>query len=259
MALTPTNDPNDAEKRAQRAASEQNVLLREVDEAFRQDQLAGFLSRYGLLIGALVLAALLAFGGWLWWHEHRESMRETTSEEIVKASDQLEAGNLDTADKAFAAIEADAEKGAAVVAKLSRAGIAFEKGQAAAAAKLYAEVAADGSAPQPYRDFATIREISINYEKMKPAEVEKRLKPLATPGTPFFGSAGELLGAAYLDQGKNSLAGPLFAAIAKDKDVPASLRSRTRQLAGLLGVDAIDDVDKALEEMSVDDGSQGAQ
>ena len=53
-------------------------------------------------------------------------------------------------------------------------------------------------------------------------------------------------------------AGPLFAAISKDKNAPASLRSRTRQLAGVLGVDAIDDVDKTLAEISAQNDSQGA-
>jgi hypothetical protein len=72
-----------------------------------------------------------------------------------------------------------------------------------------------------------------------------RLKPLAEPGNPWFGNAGELVGIAYMKQGHNDLAGPLFAAISRDKDAPVSLRRRARQMAGLLGVDAIDDVAKA--------------
>jgi hypothetical protein len=88
--------------------------------------------------------------------------------------------------------------------------------------------------------------------------VVDRLKPLAVPGNPWFGSAGELVGMAYLRQGKNDLAGPLFAAIAKDESVPASLRSRTRQLAGLLGYDAVVDVDAALAEMRNDEQAPAA-
>ena len=61
---------------------------------------------------------------------------------------------------------------------------------------------------------------------------------------------------AYLKQGKTNLAGPLFAAIAKDDDVPQTLRSRTRQLAGLLGYDAVENVDETLAEMRNDE--QGA-
>jgi hypothetical protein len=66
-----------------------------------------------------------------------------------------------------------------------------------------------------------------------------RLKPLAVAGNPWFGSAGELVALAYLKQNKPELAAPIFAAMAKEKDMPASLRSRAVQMAGALGVDAI--------------------
>ncbi len=70
---------------------------------------------------------------------------------------------------------------------------------------------------------------------MKPDDVIARLKPLAKPGNPWFGSAGELVAMAYLKQGKRDLAGPLFASIAKDENAPKSMRSRARQMAGMLG------------------------
>jgi hypothetical protein len=46
---------------------------------------------------------------------------------------------------------------------------------------------------------------------------------------------------AYMKMRKPQLAGPIFAAIAKDKDVPRSLQTRAVQMAGLLGVDAVSD------------------
>ncbi|MFN5780541.1 MAG: hypothetical protein ACK44O_13885, partial [Novosphingobium sp.] len=74
-------------------------------------------------------------------------------------------------------------------------------------------------------------------------QVIDRLKPLAVPGNAWFGSAGELVGMAYLKLGKPDQAGPLFAAIGKNTDVPHTLRSRMRQVAGQLGYDAgTDDV-----------------
>lgn len=39
---------------------------------------------------------------------------------------------------------------------------------------------------------------------------------------------------------KPELAGPMFAAMAKDENVPQSIRSRARQMAGLLGIDAVE-------------------
>jgi hypothetical protein len=62
---------------------------------------------------------------------------------------------------------------------------------------------------------------------------------------PWFGPAGELLALAYLKQGNKDLAGALFGAIAKDKDVPDTLKARARQMAGLLGFDAVDDIARA--------------
>ena len=80
---------------------------------------------------------------------------------------------------------------------------------------------------------------------MAPEAVIARLKPLAEPGNPWFGSAGELVGMAYLKQGNKALAGPLFGAISRDAKVPESLRARARQMAGLLGYDSIDDIARA--------------
>ena len=65
------------------------------------------------------------------------------------------------------------------------------------------------------------------------------MKPLAVAGNPWFGSAGELVALAYQKMGKVDLAGPLFAAMAKDKNVPETIRTRALRLAGLLGVDAV--------------------
>ena len=94
-------------------------------------------------------------------------------------------------------------------------------------------------------DLARVREVSVNFDTMKPADVIAQLKDLATPGNPFFGSAGELVAMAHLEAGNRAEAGKLFAAMSKDEALPETLRSRARQMAGLLGVDAIDDVARA--------------
>jgi hypothetical protein len=66
-----------------------------------------------------------------------------------------------------------------------------------------------------------------------------RLKPLATAGHPYFGSAGELTALAYIKMGKDNMAGPIFAQIAKQEDAPQTLRSRAQQMAGALGIDTV--------------------
>lgn len=219
--------------------------MREVDDALREDQLLTAVRRYGKVIAVVVALALLALAGWLWWDARRDNAAGERGERFVVALDQVEAGQLAQANAGLEPLVAEGGEGYRTVARLMQAGIAAEQGRSAEAQKLFAAVAADDAAPGPYRDLATIREVALRFDAMPPEQIVQRLKPLAEPGGPWFGSAGELLGAAYLKQGREDLAGPLFAAIAKDQAVPASLRSRARQLAGLLGVDAIGDPEQS--------------
>ncbi len=222
--------------------------MREVDEAVRQDEAAEFARRYGKWIAALVVLALAAFGGWLWWQGHRESKLEQGSEQFIQALDQLDAGNSKKADAQLAPIAKNGSPAASAGAQMLQAGILEQKGDKAAAAKAFFAVADDKDAPQAYRNLAAIRGVSNSFDSMKPEDVIARLKPLAAPGNPWFGSAGELVAMAYVEQGKTKLAGPLFASIAKDKDVPQSLQMRARQEAGVLGYDTVNDVKQVLAE-----------
>jgi hypothetical protein len=257
VALTPTSDPN-ADKLAVRRAAEQDVLLREVDEAVRQDEAAEFAKRYGKSIVALVVLALAAFAAWLWWKDHREEQLEKGSEQFIQALDQLEAGRTKLAEVGLDKIAEDGTPAAAAGAKLIQAGQAVAKGDNARATTMLFALADDKDAPQAYRDLASIRGVAASFDTMKADDVIARLKPLAKPGNPWFGSAGELVAMAYLKQGKNDLAGPLFAAIAKDEDAPKSMRSRARQMAGVLGYDAVVDVDQMLADVRIDKTGPGA-
>jgi hypothetical protein len=231
--------------------AQQDVFVREVDDALREDQLKEALQRHGRIAAVALGAALLALGGFLWWREHQQAVAGEAGEKFMVALDQVEAARLGPAYGALEPLAAKGPDGARTAAKLMQAGIALEQGNRAQAAKLYAEIAAGDDVPRPYRDLALIRQTAVEFDRLSPATVVTRLKPLAAPGNPWFGSAGELVGAAYLKQGRGDLAGPLFAAIAKDADVPESLRGRARQLAGMLGVDAIVDVDRALANSPV--------
>lgn len=238
LALFPTNPKSPADRQADRKAAQDNVFLREVDDALREDDLARLLRRYGRPVGAAVVAGLVGLAGWLWYDSHRAAVAGEHGEQFVIALDQLEGGRGDLADKAFAKLASDGGPGYGAAARLMQAGLALQAGKRADAVRLYAAVAADSAAPKAYRDLATIREVTARFDDMPAQQVVDRLKPYAVPGNPWFGSAGELVGIAYMKQGHGDLAGPLFAAIAKDKDVPDTVRRRARQLAAQLGIDA---------------------
>lgn len=239
----------------QKQKLKEEVLLREVDEAYREEQVAELFRRYGKPVGIGLVLALAAFGGYLLWHAQREGDFEQQSEELVKSIEAVEAGNFDTAAPALDKLLADGSDGHRTAAWLLQAGVALRQGRDADAARLYGQVRLDEDAPQTYRELATIREIAVAFDGMDKAEAVKRLKPLAVPGNPWFGSAGELLAMAYLEQNRRDLAGPLLAQIARDDEVPQSIRSRSRQLAGVLGVDAVEDVDATMAEAIAPDAA----
>lgn len=250
MAKQPTNPNVPARSTARnRADAEQEMLMREVDEAVRQDEVGSFARKYGWPLGIAFVLAMAAFAGFLFWQNRSEAELERQSEQLVQAIDELEAGNTDIADEELAML-ADGEGGAAAMAAMLRAGIAAERGDAEAAAALYDAVADNGDLPRELREIATIRSVTARYDDMSPQDVIDRVGPLAVPDNPYYGSAGELVAHAYLEQDKTDEAGALLVDLAANEEVPASIRSRARQLAGLLGFDAIEDVDATIAELT---------
>lgn len=252
MALTPNSPNNSPDKKAQIAAAQDEALLREVDDAVRQDDMAEFGRRYGRPVLGVVVGGLALFGGYLWWDARQEAAMEASSEKLVSAMDQIDAGNLQSARESLDAVAAGDNAGTRAAALVLQGGALAQRGDLAGAAEAFGKVATDTGAPKAYRDLALVRQVEVQFDTMNPAEVIARLKPIAVPGQPFFGRAGELVAMAYLEQGKQKEAGALFGQIARDEDVPETLRSRSRQMAGLLGVDAVEDVDKVLKEVDAD-------
>ncbi|MEA3263985.1 MAG: tetratricopeptide repeat protein [Pseudomonadota bacterium] len=238
MALPPSDRPNSQSKAEEQAAAQQDVFLREVDDALREDELKSILTRYGKPIGGAIAAGLLALAGYLYWDNSTKQAAAERSEQAIIALDKLDAGNAAAALADLEPLTKDGSDGSQAAAAMTRAAILVQQGKTEEAVKAFAAISANSSVPQAYRDLATIREVSLRFDAMQPQQVVDRLKPLAVPGNAWFGSAGELVGMAYLKMGKPDQAGPLFAAIGKNTEVPSTLRTRMRQVAGQLGYDA---------------------
>lgn len=215
-----------------------DTFVREVEDNIRRDQAQDFLRKYGGLLIAAVVLFLAAVGGWLYWQNREQKQSAEQSEQLLQAYTDI--GSNNTADVPQR-LDALAEEGGDIVrgsALFTRASLALEQGDRAKALAIYRQAHEDEGLPQPYRDIALIRSTTLDFDNLKPEQVIASLQPLTKAGNPWFGSAGELTAMAYLKQGKPADAGRLFAAIAADSQVPESIRSRSVQIAGTLGVDA---------------------
>ena len=215
-----------------------DAFVREVGENLRRDQARDFAKTYGAwLIGAAILF-LVAVGGWIYWQEQRKVEAAEETEALAKIYSDIGAGNAKAAPAQLQPLAQSDRTAVRASALFTQAAIALEQNDRAKALAAYTMIAADKDLPDAYRNLATLRQTSLDFDATKPEQVIARLQALAQPGNPWFGSAGELTAMALLKQGKSADAGRLFASIAADKAVPVSIRGRAVQMAGTLGVDA---------------------
>jgi hypothetical protein len=220
------------------------AFLREVDEELRRDQIEGFWKKWGRWLIGGVFAVLFAWGGWLWWDNRNTEAAGLEGEQMSQALDELQNNDMAGAGAKLKTLAGSTRDGYRVSAKLAQAGALMQKDDPKGAAKIFGAIAADTSVAQPWRDLALIRQTSAEYDVLKPSDIITRLKPLAVSGNPWFGSAGEMVAVAYMNSGQPQLAGKLFGDIGKDETVPETLRSRAVQMAGVLGVDAVNSAGK---------------
>jgi len=214
------------------------TFVREVDENLRRDQLQDFFKKNGTWLIVAVVLFLAASGGFIWWKQHEVQRSGAEVEKLAEIYKNIGAGNVAQAPQQLDELSNSGSKAVRASALFARAALALQQSDPKLATSTYKSIADDGGMPQAYRDAALIRETALEFDQIQPQDVIARLQPLAKPGEPLFGSAGEMTALALIKQGKKQEAGELFATIAKDSGVPETIRTRAVQVAGTLGVDA---------------------
>ena len=214
------------------------TFLREVDENLRRDQMRDFGKQYGAWLIAGVVLFLAACGGWIWWQHHQVERSEQQVEQLGEIYSNIGAGNTKNAAQQLDTLSQSGRKAVRASAAFASAALAVQQSDLKLATAKYRALANDSGLPEAYRNIALIRQTALEFDQIPPQEVVTRLEPLAKPGSTWFGTAGEMTAVALIKQGKRAEAGRRFAAIAKDKAVPQTIRDRAVQIAGSLGVDA---------------------
>ncbi|MEP0728654.1 MAG: hypothetical protein ABJC40_03400, partial [Parasphingorhabdus sp.] len=72
---------------------QEQVFLREVDEAVREDQLKNFVTRYGIWIFAAIVIGLGSLASWIFYQNSQSEDSGIRSEEYVAAVDSIRQEN----------------------------------------------------------------------------------------------------------------------------------------------------------------------
>jgi hypothetical protein len=222
-----------------RTPQNNEAFIREVDDEVRREQTAKLARRYGVIVVLIVVLALASFGGTLWWRAHQLAVAGDRGDQYMAAMAAISAGKDDDGKKQLAAIAGSDAKGYAPLARMLQADLLVRERKNAEGAAAFLKLSQDGSVPQPLRDVALVRATNLQFDALPPQQVIDRMKPLAQTGNPWFGSAGEMVGLAYMKLNQPKQAGAMFVAMSKDKSVPVSMRARVAQLAADLGFEAI--------------------
>lgn len=208
-------------------------LFDEVDEEVRREQLKKLWDKYSLYFIALMVLVVAAVGGWR-GYQYLEAKKAAEAGAIFeKAVELSEQGKHADAETAFADLAAKAPSGYRTLARLRAAAEASAR-DPKAAAKMYDDIAADGSVGSEWRDLARIRAAGLLVDSASYADIQQRLETSAEPKSTFRHSAREILALSAWRNNDMTAARKWVDAIAEDGETPPGLRSRAEALQALL-------------------------
>jgi len=208
-------------------------LFDEVDEEVRREQLKKLWDKYSLLIIALAILVVAGVGGWR-GYQYLEGKKAAEAGAAFDRATELSEQNKHTeAEAAFADLAAKAPSGYRNLARLRMAAEVAVRDQQAAA-KLYDEIAADGSVSAPEQDLARIRAAQLLMDTTTYPNMLQRLEPATAKDSTFRHTAREMLALSAWRANDATAARQWLDQIANDGETPPSLRSRAEALQALL-------------------------
>lgn len=220
-------------------ADEQDILLKQINEEVRREQLAKLWDKYGVIVLGVAAAILLVFGGWRLYAGEMKRAAERAGGQFAEANRLL--SSKKTAD-GVTALETIAKGGAGGYAQLARlrlAAEAREKGRTQDAINQYTAVANDSSADELLRSFAKLQIGALKLETSSFTEVKNQLNDLLNDSNPWRHSAREILGLAAYKAGDYAEARKTFQSLIVARDVPRQLVQRAQVAMALIARDEL--------------------
>jgi hypothetical protein len=209
-------------------------IIREIDEDLRRENLEKLARKYGGYVLGLAVGVVLAIAAYTGWQRYAESYRADRARQYESVLQLIASGDAKAADE-IAALAAD-DDGYAALARFQSAALKAEAGDAAGAAALYEQLAADGSVDGHLRDLAVILLALHTADTAAPDVLTQRLQRLTAPGNPWRHSALEITAVLAHRSGDKAKAQEILTGLADDLDAPQALRQRaTEMLAALKG------------------------
>jgi hypothetical protein len=212
-----------------------DLLIKEVDDDLRQEQINKLWKKHGSLVSAAAVALVLSVAGWQAYHSWESKQRQASSLHYGEAVQLADQGKRTEALDVLGRLGIDGTKGYRVLANLKSADLHQQSGDAAGAAAIYRHLAADSSVDGAIRDLATIKAAYLTLDQGDAAAIDKAVEPLAVESSAWRHSAHEIQALAALKRGDTARAIDLFRRITEDAAAPQGLRARAAEMLAATG------------------------
>ena len=216
-------------------ADEQDILLREIDEELKQENLQQIWKNYGTLIvgGSLLLVAGIA--GFQVWKANDLNNRIELGERFVAAQSLANAGKESDAQNAFDTIAKDAPAGYQMLASFQLASLAAKQGDLDSAIGAYKNLADDDGVDSVYRDLAVVLGAFVELDsKSESAGLVARADEMASGFGPWRFTAKEIVALAALKSGNIEMARTRYEELNNEAAAPQGIRARARNMLDVL-------------------------
>jgi hypothetical protein len=215
-------------------AEPRDILLREVDEELRREQLLKLWEQYGLYVLAAVAAVVIGIGGYKYMEYRRTVAAEAAGARYVAALREFDQQKADAGRAALDELARTAPSGYATLARLRLAAAQRDAGKLGEAAALYDSIANDTGTDPLLADFARLQAAALRLDTSDWTDTQNRLNAVAADSNPWRHSARELLGLAAYKAGKDAEARRHFQALIADGKTPPGIAGRARIMMAIL-------------------------
>lgn len=200
----------------------EDSFIREVNEELRQEKALALWRRYGLVLTGIAVAIILvtaAVQGYAAWADRKASR---IGDAFLATFELADKAGYDKALVKLAEIEKSGFGAYPALAQMRKASLLADHGDRAAAVAALDAVAANASTPELLKNVASVRAAYILVDTGSFADVEQRVKRLATDIDPMRLAARDALGLAAWKAGRAEDAIYYFSKIHDDKDAAST-------------------------------------
>lgn len=210
------------------------LLIREVDDELKHEQLEALWKKHGNLLVAAATALVLGVAGWQAWKAWDMKQRAEAGGVFSAAMQSLQQGKRDEAVAQLGKVATEGTAGYQVLADFKLADLKLAAGDRDGAVAAFERVAV-GHADEIYRDLARLKAAYLQLDGGDPAAVSASVAPLAVESSPWRHSAREIQALAAVKAGDEAKAADLFRNIADDPAAPQGVRARAAEMLNAVG------------------------